>query len=195
MNEAVDAARELARQEDVFLPDQFTNPANPEIHRRTTAPEILDALDGDVDAFVAGVGTGGTITGVGEVLKDRNPDIHVVAVEPAASPVLAGGAARAAQDPGHRRRVRPRHPQPRGASTRSSPSSDEDAIAAARAVAQREGVLAGVSAGAALHAALKLAARPEWRGKRIVAIFPDSGERYVSTPWFAPETGTAAAAG
>ena len=108
MNEAVDAARELARQEDVFLPDQFTNPANPEIHRRTTAPEILVALDGNVDAFVAGVGTGGTITGVGEVLKDRNPDTHVVAVEPAASPVLAGGAARTAQDPGHRRRVRPR---------------------------------------------------------------------------------------
>src|SRR6478736_1631508 len=91
MNEAVDAALELARQEDVFLPDQFANPANPEIHRRTTAPEILDALDGHVDVFVAGVGTGGTITGVGEVLKDRNPDTYVVAVEPAASPVLAGG--------------------------------------------------------------------------------------------------------
>src|ERR671925_126711 len=92
MNEAVDAARELARDEDVFLPDQFSNPANPEIHRRTTAPEILDALDGQVDVFVAGVGTGGTITGVGEVLKQRNPDVHVVAVEPAASPVLSGGA-------------------------------------------------------------------------------------------------------
>ena len=194
MNEAVDAARELARQEDVFLPDQFTNPANPEIHRRTTAPEILDALDGNVDAFVAGVGTGGTITGVGEVLKDRNPDTHVVAVEPAASPVLAGG------DPG------PHKIQGIGAGFVPAilnrevldeiiAVEDEDAIAAARAVAQREGVLAGVSAGAALHAALKLAARPEWRGKRIVAIFPDSGERYVSTPWFAPETGTAAAAG
>jgi cysteine synthase A len=193
MNEAVDAARELARQEDVFLPDQFTNPANPEIHRRTTAPEILDALDGNVDAFVAGVGTGGTITGVGEVLKDRNPDTHVVAVEPAASPVLAGGA------PG------PHKIQGIGAGFVPAilnrevldeiiAVEDEDAIAAARAVAQREGVLAGVSAGAALHAALKLAARPEWRGKRIVAIFPDSGERYVSTPWFAPETGTAAAA-
>jgi cysteine synthase A len=193
MNEAVDAARELARQEDVFLPDQFTNPANPEIHRRTTAPEILDALDGNVDAFVAGVGTGGTITGVGEVLKDRNPDTYVVAVEPAASPVLAGGA------PG------PHKIQGIGAGFVPAilnrevldeiiAVEDEDAIAAARAGAQREGVLAGVSAGAALHAALKLAARPEWRGKRIVAIFPDSGERYVSTPWFAPETGTAAAA-
>jgi cysteine synthase A len=193
MNEAVDAARELARHQDVFLPDQFTNPANPEIHRRTTAPEILDALDGNVDAFVAGVGTGGTITGVGEVLKDRNPDTYVVAVEPAASPVLAGGA------PG------PHKIQGIGAGFVPAilnrevldeiiAVEDEDAIAAARAVAQREGVLAGVSAGAALHAALKLAARPEWRGKRIVAIFPDSGERYVSTPWFAPETGTAAAA-
>jgi cysteine synthase A len=193
MNEAVDAACGFARQQEVFLSDQFTNPANPEIHRRTTAPEILDALDGNVDAFVAGVGTGGTITGVGEVLKDRNPDTYVVAVEPAASPVLAGGA------PG------PHKIQGIGAGFVPAilnrevldeiiAVEDEDAIAAARAVAQREGVLAGVSAGAALHAALKLAARPEWRGKRIVAIFPDSGERYVSTPWFAPETGTAAAA-
>jgi cysteine synthase A len=186
MNEAVDAARELARQEDVFLPDQFANPANPEIHRRTTAPEILDALDGDVDVFVAGVGTGGTITGVGEVLKDRNPDTYVVAVEPAASPVLAGGA------PG------PHKIQGIGAGFVPAilnrevldeiiAVEDEDAIAAARAVAQREGVLAGVSAGAAVHAALELARRSEWRGKRIVAILPDSGERYVSTPWFAPE--------
>jgi len=192
MNEAVDAARELARDDDVFLPDQFSNPANPEIHRRTTAPEILDALDGDVDAFVAGVGTGGTITGVGEVLKDRNPNTHVVAVEPAGSPVLTGGA------PG------PHKIQGIGAGFVPTilnravlddiiAVDDEDAIAAARAVAQREGVLAGVSAGAALHAALELAGRPEWRGKRIVAIFPDSGERYVSTPWFAPEPDAAGA--
>jgi cysteine synthase A len=192
MNEAVDAARELAQQEDVFLPDQFSNPANPEIHRRTTAPEILDALDGNVDAFVAGVGTGGTITGVGEVLKDRNPDTYVVAVEPAASPVLAGGA------PG------PHKIQGIGAGFVPAilnrevldeiiAVEDEDAIATARAVAQREGVLAGVSAGAAVHAALELARRPEWRGKRIVAILPDSGERYVSTPWFAPEPDAAGA--
>ena len=192
MNEAVDAARELARDDDVFLPDQFSNPANPEIHRRTTAPEILDALDGDVDAFVAGVGTGGTITGVGEVLKDRNPNTHVVAVEPAGSPVLTGGA------PG------PHKIQGIGAGFVPAilnravvdeiiAVDDEDAIAAARAVAQREGVLAGVSAGAALHAALELAGRAEWRGKRIVAIFPDSGERYVSTPWFAPEPDAAGA--
>ena len=192
MNEAVDAARELAQQEDVFLPDQFSNPANPEIHRRTTAPEILDALDGNVDAFIAGVGTGGTITGVGEVLKDRNPDTYVVAVEPAASPVLAGGA------PG------PHKIQGIGAGFVPAilnrevldeiiAVEDEDAIATARAVAQREGVLAGVSAGAAVHAALELARRPEWRGKRIVAILPDSGERYVSTPWFAPEPDAAGA--
>ena len=193
MNEAVDAARELARDEDVFLPDQFSNPANPEIHRRTTAPEILDALDGQVDVFVAGVGTGGTITGVGEVLKQRNPDVHVVAVEPAASPVLAGGA------PG------PHKIQGIGAGFVPAilnlevvdeiiAVEDEDAIGAARAVAQREGVLAGVSAGAALHATLELARRPEFRGKRIVAVFPDSGERYVSIPWFAPEPDTAAGA-
>jgi cysteine synthase A len=193
MSEAVDAARELARHDDVFLPDQFSNPANPEIHRRTTAPEILAALEATPDVFIAGVGTGGTITGVGEVLKDRNPDVHVVAVEPAASPVLAGGL------PG------PHKIQGIGAGfvppvlnraivDEVIAVGDEDAIAAAREVSRREGVLAGVSAGAALHAALKLAARPEWRGKRIVAIFPDSGERYVSTPWFAPETGTAAAA-
>ena len=186
MNEAVDAARSLARDPDVFLPDQFSNPANPEIHRRTTAPEILDALDGHVDAFVAGVGTGGTITGVGEVLKQRNPEALVVAVEPAASPVLSGGA------PG------PHKIQGIGAGfvpdvlnrdvvDEIMPVDDDDAIEAARAVAQREGVLAGVSAGAALHAALELAGRPELRGKRIVAIFPDSGERYISTPWFAPE--------
>jgi cysteine synthase len=193
MNEAVDAARELAREEHVFLPDQFSNPANPEIHRSTTAPEILDALDGQVDVFVAGVGTGGTITGVGEVLKQRNPDVHIVAVEPAASPVLAGGV------PG------PHKIQGIGAGFVPAilnlevideiiAVEDEDAIAAARTVAQREGVLAGVSAGAALHAALELARRPEWRDKRIVAVFPDSGERYVSTPWFAPEPDATAGA-
>jgi cysteine synthase len=186
MNEAVDAARELARGKDYFLPDQFTNPANPEVHRRTTAPEILEALDGQVDVFVAGVGTGGTITGVGEVLKAHNPDVHVVAVEPAASPVLSGGT------PG------PHKIQGIGAGfvpgvlnravlDEIVAVGDEDAIAAARAVARTEGVLAGVSCGAALHAALELAKRPQLRGKRIVAIFPDSGERYVSTPWFAPE--------
>ncbi|MDX6668811.1 MAG: cysteine synthase [Solirubrobacteraceae bacterium] len=185
MNEAVDAARELARGDDVFLPDQFSNPANPEIHRRTTAPEILNALDGRVDVFVAGVGTGGTITGVGEVLKQRNPDTRVIAVEPAASPVLSGG------QPG------PHKIQGIGAGfvpqvlnrevlDEVIAVDDEDALETARLLARREGVLAGISAGAAVWAALQVAARPESAGKRIVAIAPDSGERYVATPFFAP---------
>jgi cysteine synthase A len=185
MDEAVQAARELAAGDDVFLPDQFSNPANPEIHRRTTAREILDDLDGRVDVFVAGVGTGGTITGVGEVLKDRNPDAHVVAVEPAGSAVLSGG--------------RPGPHKIQGIGAGFVPAvlnrdvmdeivgvSDEAAIATARELAQREGVLGGISGGAALRTALDVAARPESRGRRIVVVIPDSGERYVSTPFFAP---------
>jgi cysteine synthase A len=185
MDEAVEAARKLGARDDAFLPDQFSNPANPEIHRRTTAPEILDALDGRVDVFVAGVGTGGTITGVGEVLKERNPDALVVAVEPASSPVLSGGS------PG------PHRIQGIGAGfvpevfnrevvDEIVAVEDEDAIETARATARREGVLAGISCGAALWGALQVAARPESKGKRIVVILPDSGERYVSTPFFAP---------
>jgi cysteine synthase A len=185
MNEAVDAARALATRDDVFLPDQFSNPANPEVHRRTTAPEILEALDGRVDVFVAGVGTGGTITGVGEVLKERDPEVHVVAVEPAMSAVLSGRA------PG------PHKIQGIGAGfvppvlnrdviDEIVPVTDEQAIETAKACAQREGVLAGLSCGAALHAAIEIANRPESRGKRIVTVLPDSGERYVSMPFFAP---------
>jgi cysteine synthase A len=185
MTEAVDAARALATRDDVFLPDQFSNPANPEIHRRTTGPEILAALDGSVDVFVAGVGTGGTITGVGEVLKERNPRCRVVAVEPRSSPVLSGG------------RAGPHKIQGIGAGFVPAvlnrevideviPVSDEDAIETARLLARREGVLAGISCGAAVWAALEIARRPESRGARIVAILPDSGERYVSTPFFAP---------
>jgi cysteine synthase A len=185
MDEAMDAARRLAGGDDAFLPDQFSNPANPEIHRRTTAPEILDALDGRVDVLVAGVGTGGTITGVGEVLKQRNPDALVVAVEPASSPVLGGGS------PG------PHKIQGIGAGfvpevlnrevlDEIIAVEDEDAIESARETARREGVLAGISGGAALWGALQVAARPESKGKRIVVILPDSGERYVSTPFFAP---------
>jgi cysteine synthase A len=184
MDEAMDAARRLARADDAFLPDQFSNPANPEIHRRATAPEILDALDGRVDAFVAGVGTGGTITGVGEVLKQRNPNALIVAVEPASSPVLGGGS------PG------PHKIQGIGAGfvpevlnrevvDEIIAVDDEDAIETARAIAGREGVLAGISGGAAMWAALQVAKRPESKGKRIVVILPDSGERYVSTPFFA----------
>jgi len=190
MSEAVELARRIVSERDGFVPQQFSNPANPEVHRRTTAEEIWRDTDGRADILVAGVGTGGTITGVGQVLKSRRPDTYVVAVEPATSAVLAGGP------PG------PHKIQGIGAGFVPSvlnrdvvdeimPVTDEDAIDAARAVAQREGVLAGVSAGAALHAALELAGRPELSGKRIVAIFPDSGERYVSTPWFAPEVAAA----
>ncbi len=185
MNEAVDAARAMATGDDVFLPDQFSNPANPEIHRRTTGPEIWEATGGRVDAFVAGVGTGGTITGVGEFLKDRNPDCRIVAVEPSTSAVLSG------RPPG------PHKIQGIGAGfvpevlkrevlDEIMPVDDEAAIETARALAHREGVLAGISCGAAMWAALQLAARPEMRGARIVTILPDSGERYVSTPFFAP---------
>ena len=185
MNEAVDAARALATRDDVFLPDQFSNPANPEVHRRTTAPEILEALDGRVDVFVAGVGTGGTITGVGEVLKQRNPDVQIVAVEPAASAVLSG------------RPAGPHKIQGIGAGfvppvlnrevlDEVIPVTDEQAIETARRCARAEGVLVGLSCGAALWGALEVAQRPDSAGRRIVCILPDSGERYVSTPFFAP---------
>ena len=185
MNEAVDAARALATGDDVFLPDQFSNPANPEVHRRTTGPEIWGAMEGRVDILVAGVGTGGTITGAGEVLKSRNPRCRIVAVEPSASAVLSGRL------PG------PHKIQGIGAGFVPAVLNlelideviavdDEDAIETARLLASREGVLAGISAGAAVWAALSLAARPECRGDRIVTIICDSGERYVSTPFFAP---------
>jgi cysteine synthase len=185
MNEAVDAARAMASRGDVFLPDQFSNPANPEIHRLTTGPEIWDALDGVVDVFVAGVGTGGTITGAGELLKSRNPRCRVIGVEPSASAVLSG------RPPG------PHKIQGIGAGFVPAvlnrdvldeviPVDDEDAIETARRLARQEGVLAGISGGAAVWAALEVARRPEARGARIVTILPDSGERYVSTPFFAP---------
>jgi cysteine synthase len=192
MNEAVDAARAAASDDDVFLPDQFSNPANPEAHRRGTGPEILTALDGRVDVFVAGVGTGGTITGVGEALKAHNPKAQVIAVEPASSAVLSG------QLPG------PHRIQGIGAGFVPAvldldlvdeiiTCSDEDAIDLAHQAAAREGILAGVSCGAALWGALQVAQRPESRGKRIVTILPDSGERYISAPFFAPRGDQAAA--
>ena len=185
MHEAVAAARAMATNDGVFLPDQFSNPANPEVHRQTTGPEIWEAMDGKVDALVAGVGTGGTITGAGEVLKARNPSCKVIAVEPAASPVLSGG------------RPGPHKIQGIGAGfvpvvlnraviDEVVAVEDEDAIETARLLARREGVLAGISCGAAVWAALELAQRADMRGKRIVAVLPDSGERYVSTPFFAP---------
>jgi cysteine synthase len=185
MNEAVDAARAMASRDDVFLPDQFSNPANPEIHRRTTGPEIWEAMGGRVDAFVVGVGTGGTITGAGEVLKTRNAACRVIAVEPSASAVLSGG------------RPGPHKIQGIGAGFVPAvlnrevvdeviPVDDEAAIETARALAHTEGVLAGISGGAAVWAAIELARRPESRNARIVTILPDSGERYVTTPFFAP---------
>jgi cysteine synthase len=185
MTEAVEAAQALATRDDVFLPDQFSNPANPEMHRRTTGPELWDALDGRIDVFVAGVGTGGTITGAGEVLKARNPECRIVAVEPRNSAVLSGGG------PG------PHKIQGIGAGfvpevlnrdllDEVIAVDDEDAIETARLLARREGVLGGISCGAAVWASLQIASRPEFRSARIATILPDSGERYVSTPFFAP---------
>jgi cysteine synthase A len=186
MDEAVGEARRMAAKlGDSFIPDQFSNPANPEIHRRTTAEEIWRDMDGRVDVLVAGVGTGGTITGCGERLKERNPDLHVVAVEPASSPVLSGGS------PG------PHKIQGIGAGfvppvlnreviDEVVAVGDEDALETARLCARREGVLAGISCGAALWAATRVASRPELRGRRLAVVLPDSGERYVSAPFFVP---------
>ena len=186
MNESVEAAERYAAEHgDCFRPDQFSNPANPEIHRRTTAEEIWRDTDRRVDVFVAGVGTGGTITGAGERLKELNPDLRVVAVEPKASPVISGGS------PG------PHKIQGIGAGFVPAvldmdvideivTVDDEDALDTARLVCAREGILAGISGGAALWAAVEVGGRPELEGARVVAIVPDSGERYVSTPFFAP---------
>ena len=185
MNEAVALAEEIREQRKGFMPMQFSNPANPEIHRRTTAEEIWSDVGGEIGAFVAGVGTGGTITGVGRMLKERAPEALVVAVEPASSPVLSGGA------PG------PHKIQGIGAGfvpdlfDRSVVDEilavgDEDALEMARLVAREEGVLAGISAGANIKAALEVAARPELAGKRVVTVVCDSGERYMSLPFFSP---------
>jgi len=185
MTEAVELAEEIREQRKGFMPQQFSNPANPDVHRRTTAEEIWRDAGGEVGAFVAGVGTGGTITGVGRMLRERSPETLVVAVEPASSPVLSGGA------PG------PHKIQGIGAGfvpevlNRSVIDeiltvNDEDALDTARRAAQREGVLAGISAGANIWAALQVAARPEMEGKRVVTIVCDSGERYVSLPFFSP---------
>jgi cysteine synthase len=192
MNEAVAAAQAMAQDPDVFLPDQFSNPANPEAHRRTTGPELWAALDGKVDYLVAGVGTGGTITGAGSFLKERNGALKVIAVEPATSAVLSGGR----PGPHKIQGIGAGFVPPvldRGLLDEIIAVDDEDAIETARLVARREGVLCGISGGAALHAALEVARRPEAKGKRIAVVLPDSGERYVSTPFFAPEPEAAAA--
>jgi cysteine synthase A len=186
MDEAVQEARRICRERgDCWVPNQFSNPANPEIHRRTTAEEIWRDTEGRVDVLVCGVGTGGTITGCGERLKERNADLHVVAVEPKASPVLSGGLAGPHKIQGIGAGFVPEVFN-REVVDEIMTVDDEDAIETARRSAAREGVLAGISGGAALHAAVEVGSRPEMSDKRIVAIVPDSGERYVSTPFFAP---------
>jgi cysteine synthase A len=184
MNESVELARAIAADhEDAYMPMQFDNAANPEVHRRTTAEEIWRDTGGEVDALVCGVGTGGTITGVGQVLKERRPGLRVVAVEPASSPVLSGG--------------RPGPHKIQGIGPGFVPSvldrsvideivtvEDESALAMAGLAGTREGLLIGISAGAALWAAIEVGSRPEMRGKRIVVIFADAGERYMSMPFF-----------
>lgn len=185
MKGAIERAKQLAEEiPNSFIPSQFTNPANPEVHRKTTGPEIWADTDGKVDIFVAGVGTGGTLTGVGEYLKSQNPNVKVVAVEPATSPVLSKGVAG------------PHKIQGIGAGfvpdtlntkvyDEIIPVTNEDAFATGRALAREDGILAGISSGAAVFAATELAKRPENKGKLIVAILPDTGDRYLSTPMFA----------
>jgi cysteine synthase A len=182
MTGAVFAANELlAAHPDYFMPQQFENPANPEIHRDTTAREILSATDGDLDAFVVGVGTGGTVTGVGEVLKAHRPEILVVAVEPAASPVLQGGRARPHGIQGIGASFVPRVLNP-AVLDRIIGVSDKDAYATTLRLIREEGLLVGVSAGANVHAAIEIA--EELGGdKRIVTLLPDTGERYLSMEW------------
>jgi cysteine synthase A len=185
MNEAVELAEEIREQRKGFTPQQFSNPANPEVHRRTTAEEIWRDTGGEIGAFVAGVGTGGTITGVGQMLRERAPDALIVAVEPAASPVLSGGAPGPHKIQGIGAGFVP-EALDRSVIDETIAVTDEDALETARLAARREGVLAGISAGANIRAALEVAARPELAGKRIVTIVCDSGERYVSLPFFAP---------
>ena len=187
MKGAIAKAEELAKEiPNSFIPGQFTNPANPAIHRKTTGPEIWNDTDGQVDIFIAGVGTGGTLTGVGEYLKSQNPNVKIVAVEPASSPVLSTGTAG------------PHKIQGIGAgfvpdvlNTKVYDEvftvANEDAFATGKLLAKKEGVLVGISSGAALYGAIQLAKRPENKGKTIVALLPDNGDRYYSTPLFGEE--------
>lgn len=184
MQGAVDKANELAGQlPGSFIPGQFVNPANPAAHYETTGPEIWQDTEGKVDVFVAGVGTGGTISGTGRYLKERNPALQVVAVEPASSPLLSGGAAAPHGIQGIGANFIP-DALDRSVYDRVIPVSDQDAYAAGRELARREGVLCGISSGAALWAAAQLAREPEYAGKTIVVLLPDSGDRYFSTPMF-----------
>lgn len=185
MKGAIAKAEELTKEiPNSFIPGQFVNPANPAIHRKTTGPEVWNDTDGQVDIFVAGVGTGGTLTGVGEYLKSQKPEVKIVAVEPATSPVLSEG------------KSGPHKIQGIGAGfvpdvlntsvyDEIIKVENEEAFAAGKLIAKKEGVLVGISSGAALHAAIQLAKRPENKGKTIVALLPDTGDRYYSTPLFA----------
>ena len=185
MKGAIAKAEELAGEiPGAFIPGQFVNPANPATHKATTGPEIWADTDGKVDIFVAGVGTGGTITGVGEYLKEKNPAVQIVAVEPAGSPVLSKGTAGAHKIQGIGAGFVPEVLNT-AVYDEIIPVENEDAFAAGRLLGKTEGVLVGISSGAALHAALILAKRPENRGKTIVALLPDTGDRYLSTPLFA----------
>ena len=185
MKGAIARATELSQEiPNSFIPGQFVNPANPAAHKATTGPEIWEDTDGKVDIFVAGVGTGGTVTGVGEYLKSQNPNVKVVAVEPESSPVLSKGTAGPHKIQGIGAGF---VPDTLNTSVYDEvlPVKNEDAFAAGKAIAKAEGILVGISSGAALHAAIELAKRPENKGKTIVALLPDSGDRYLSTPLFA----------
>jgi len=185
MNGAVDKARELASETDgSFMPGQFSNPANPAAHEATTGPEIWKDTGGKVDIFVAGIGTGGTVTGVGRYLKNKNPAVKIVGVEPAASPLLTKGTAGPHRIQGIGANFVP-DTLDRGMVDEIILVENEDAFETGRALAKTEGVLAGISSGAAVWAAVQLAKRPENCGKTIVVLLPDTGERYLSTPMFA----------